>query len=43
MTFAGHQTKIQDQYQELIKMLEGVQAASDRLKEFGEILKEDPR
>lgn len=43
MTFAGHQTKIQDQYQELIKMLEGVQAASDRLKEFGEILKQDPR
>lgn len=43
MSFAGHQTRIDDQYEELVKMLGDVQAASDRLQEFGEIIKEDPR
>jgi hypothetical protein len=43
MRFAGHQKKINNQYEELVKMLGDVQAASDRLQEFGEIIKEDPR
>jgi len=43
LSFAGHETNTDDQYQELVTMLENMQAASDRLQEFGDTIREDPR
>jgi hypothetical protein len=43
LSFADRETNTDIQYQELVTMLKNMEAASDRLLEFGDILQEDPR
>jgi hypothetical protein len=43
LSFADQKTSIEDQYDELVEVLDNIKEGPDRLLEFGEILQEDPR